>query len=68
MEDKSKETDIYIHPSMSDFSVLDFNQGNKIMRLGETTARQKYVALKSLSISQNNKNQTLKLLPRKILL
>ena len=65
MEDKSKETDIYIHPSMSDFSVLDFNQGNKIMRLGETTARQKYVALKSLSISQNNKKSNVETIAAK---
>jgi len=55
MKEKSKKTNIYIRPNMSDYSVLDFDQSTTIMRLGETAARQKYVALKSLSISQNNK-------------
>jgi len=54
MEEKSKKTDIYINPDMTDYSVLDFDQSNTIMRLGETAARQNYVALKTLSNSQNN--------------
>lgn len=55
MEEKSKKTDIYIKPDISDFTMLDFDQGNTILHQGETAARKKYTALKSLSIRQNNK-------------
>jgi len=53
MEVKSEQTDIYIKPDMTDYSVLDFDQRNAIVKLGETAARKKYLALKDLSISQN---------------
>lgn len=55
MKEKSKKTNIYIKPDISDFTMLDFDQGNTILHQGETAARKKYTALKSLSISQNNK-------------
>ncbi|MFK7811626.1 MAG: patatin-like phospholipase family protein [Maribacter sp.] len=53
MEEKSKQTDIYIRPNMAGYTVLDFNQGKTIVSLGEEAARKEYVALKELSISQN---------------
>lgn len=60
MEEKSKKTDIYIKPDISAFTVLDFDQGNTILRKGETAARLKYGALKSLSINQNSKKTNAK--------
>ncbi len=65
MKEKSKKTDIYINPNMSDYTVLDFDQGNTIMRLGESAARQKYAALKSLSMSQNNKKSNVEAIAAK---
>lgn len=59
MEKKSKQTDIYIRPNMDDYTVLDFNQGNAIVRLGEEAARKEYVALKELSISQNKEHTSI---------
>ena len=60
MDEKSKQTNIYIKPNMADFTVLDFNQGSTIVGLGEEAAREKYVALKELSISQNLKKNSVK--------
>ncbi len=55
MEEKSKKTDIYIRPEMAEYSVLDFDQANTILRIGETAARQKYSVLKALSVLQGKK-------------
>lgn len=60
MEEKSKQTDIYIRPNMGDYTVLDFNEGNTIVRLGEEAARKEYVVLKELSISQNKEKKLIK--------
>ncbi len=53
MEEKYKQTDIYIKPDMKGHTALDFDQRSTIIRLGETAARAKYAALKELSVSQN---------------
>ncbi len=60
MEEKSKQTNIYIKPNMDDYTVLDFNQGKAIVRLGEEAARKEYVPLKELSIKQNKKRKAIK--------
>ena len=66
MKEKSKQTDIYIKPNMSDYSVFDFDLGNDIMKVGETAAWQKYSELKMLSIAQNKvPKNLLKILLRK---
>ena len=54
MEVKSKQTDIYIKPDMSEYSVLDFNLRETIVELGETAARENYAALKEISNAQRN--------------
>ncbi len=53
MEEKSRQTDIYIRPDMSEHTVLDFDKSRAIVRLGETAAREKYTALQALALSQN---------------
>ncbi len=60
MEEKSRKTDIYIRPNMDDYTVLDFNQANAIVRMGEAAARNEYVALKELSMSQNKQSLSIK--------
>jgi len=52
MEEKSKQTDIYIRPNMEDYSVLDFDQGKAILGMGEASARQKFEVLKKLANNQ----------------
>lgn len=54
MEEKARKTDIYIKPNMDDYSVLDFDQRNAIMRLGEESAKEVYDALKALSKHQED--------------
>lgn len=53
MEDKARKTDIYINPEMDDYTVLDFDQRNAIIRLGEEAARKKITELSSLSAYQS---------------
>lgn len=65
MEEKYKQTDIYIKPNMEDYTVLDFDQRSTIIRLGETAARAKYVALKELSVSQNRAQVQIKVIQAK---
>ena len=62
MKEKSKQTDIYIKPDMTDYSVLDFDQRNAIIRLGEIASRDNYEALKALSIAQNNQKASVKII------
>lgn len=62
MKEKSKQTDIYIRPDMTDYSVLDFDQRNSIMGLGEAAAKDKYEALEALSIAQNNQKESVKVI------
>ncbi len=60
MQEKSKQTTIYIKPNMEGYSVLDFNHGNAIISLGEAAARKEYTALKELSITQNEESSFMK--------
>ena len=54
MEEKARKTDIYIKPKMDDYSVLDFDQRNAIIRLGEESAKMVFEELKSLSKYQED--------------
>lgn len=49
MEEKARKTDIYIKPNMTEYTVLDFDQRNTIIQLGEESAKEVYDDLKSLS-------------------
>ncbi len=65
MKEKSKQTDIYIKPDMSEHTVLDFDKSEAIVRLGETAAREKYTALQALSLSQNRDEVPVKVIKTK---
>lgn len=65
MEEKSKQTDIYINPDMSEYTVLDFDLGNTIVKIGETTAREKFEQLKELSLKQKTKKERPKVTKRR---
>lgn len=54
MEKKREMTDIYIRPNISDFSVLSFDQGDKIISNGLNTANQKYEELYNLAKKQES--------------
>lgn len=48
MKLKSKITDIYIHPDISDFTVVSFSEGNKIIENGKQAALKSIEKLKAL--------------------
>lgn len=52
MVEKSKATNIYIKPDIEQYSVLDFDKGEAIVKTGETAARKSIVALEELSEDQ----------------
>jgi len=56
MKSKVKETDIYIKPSITDFSLISFNQANKIINNGEKAAQQNYEKLKAIAKRQVHPN------------
>ena len=55
MKIKSKKTDIYIKPDITDFTVVSFSEGEKIIKRGVTAANIKIQALKDLSKYDNDK-------------
>ena len=57
MKKKSRKTDIYIRPNIADYSVLDFEKRDTLIRLGEEAAKKSFEELKSLSKYQK-KRQT----------
>lgn len=60
MVEKSKRTDIYIKPSLDQYSVIDFNKYDEIIRLGEVAARNKWEELKQLAASGDTKRVAIK--------
>jgi len=52
MVDKIEETDIYIKPNIQEFSVIDFERGNEIIKSGEIEARKQMEALKKIMPSR----------------
>lgn len=54
MEEKSADTDIYIKPKIEEFSVIEFNKSDKIMKSGELAAIEKFNELKELASAAND--------------
>ncbi len=52
METKKAETDIYIRPSIDNFSVVSFDQGRAIISEGRKMAMQQYEILKDVAMRQ----------------
>ena len=53
MVEKSAQTDIYIKPDMSNYSVMDFDLDDEIIKNGENAARDKFNELKKIESRQN---------------
>lgn len=54
-EEKSLKTDIYIKPDIKKFTVLSFDEGEKIIENGEIAATEKFESLKNVADAQNRK-------------
>lgn len=52
MREKSKKTDIYIHPDISKFNVVSFKEGMEIISNGKIAAYNQFESLKELSRKQ----------------
>ncbi|WP_241507205.1 patatin-like phospholipase family protein [Aquimarina sediminis] len=52
MKDKVSETDVYIKPSITDFSVISFDQADQIITNGEKAAFANYEKLKEIAMRQ----------------
>ena len=62
MEEKREKVDLYIHPEMEAYSVIDFELGPEIIQVGEAEARKKLPELQELSAQlqqQGHHNKTL---------
>ena len=62
MEEKREKVDLYIHPEMEAYSVIDFELGPEIIKVGEAEARKKLPELQELSAQlhqQGHHNNTL---------
>lgn len=55
MEDKVEMTDVYVKPDISKYSVLSFDQGEKIIDAGEEAAREKMAELQKIAAKQDVK-------------
>jgi len=53
MRSKSKETDLYIKPNISDFTILSFDRGREIIDQGATAAKNFEKELKEIAARQN---------------
>lgn len=54
MTRKVSETEIYIKPDITNYSVIDFSSGSNLIKSGEDAAREKYPELRELAIRQNS--------------
>ncbi|WP_338081502.1 patatin-like phospholipase family protein [Aestuariivivens sediminis] len=57
MKLKSKKTDIYIKPMIKDFTVVSFNEGESIVKMGKEAALAKIKDLKDLIRQQDHKKE-----------
>ncbi|AGC76030.1 NTE family protein [Nonlabens dokdonensis] len=55
MKEKAPETDVYIMPDISSFSVVSFEKGREIIKKGELAARRQMEQLKALSATDYQK-------------
>ena len=63
MVEKSAQTDIYIKPDMSNYSVMDFDLDDEIIKNGENAARDKFNELKKLAKQNRGIKITTPILP-----
>ncbi len=54
MKKKASETDIYIKPDISTYSVIDFSSGTTLIDSGEKAAEAKYPELRELALRQGS--------------
>lgn len=54
-EEKSQKTDIYIKPDIKNFTVLSFDQGDKIIDNGQIAAKEKFESLRKVAEAQDRK-------------
>lgn len=62
MKLKKEKTDIYLKPDVKDFSVISFDQGEKIVKAGEAEAqlfKDKFLKLGTNQIAKPDKNTTI---------
>jgi len=59
MVEKSIQTNIYIKPDMSNYSVMDFELDDEIIKNGENAARDKFNELKKIGSRQNRDIKTI---------
>jgi NTE family protein len=57
MKKKSKDTEIYIKPNISDFTVISFEQGAQIIKNGEEAARENFAQLLEIATKQQHSTQ-----------
>ncbi|MDT0648610.1 patatin-like phospholipase family protein [Autumnicola edwardsiae] len=60
MKDKIPQTDIYINPDISRFSVISFSEGEAIIDSGRVAAKEKYGHLEQLAARQKDFKRELK--------
>jgi len=60
MVEKSAQTDIYIKPDMANYSVMDFDLDDEIIKNGENAARDKFEELKKVAFSQGKYERVVK--------
>ena len=61
MKPKIEKTDIYIKPDITNFNVVSFDDGNKIIKNGEVASRSKLDLLKDLPLKDNTQSQLFKI-------
>lgn len=59
MREKSKKTDVYIHPDIKGFSVMSFDKGRELIKRGQEAGMQELEALQKIAAQQQQK-RTLK--------
>ncbi|WP_420570951.1 patatin-like phospholipase family protein [Kordia sp.] len=57
MKTKSKQTDVYIRPDITGFSVISFDKGRELIERGEQAGINQLVALKAIAEKQQRKRQ-----------
>ena len=60
MENKIKQTDIYIKPNIKDFNVVSFDEGTKIIKAGKYAALSKLNILRTLQSKSKNPSLNIK--------
>ncbi|WP_104735283.1 patatin-like phospholipase family protein [Hanstruepera ponticola] len=58
MKEKAKKTDVYIKPDITEYTVISFNDGDKIIKNGELAAIKKRDALGKIASMQTQKKES----------